>query len=140
MKKMLALLMLVAPAMLLASTSHEIRLVLNVVDDYERAVKMQDAPLGKKMFKQLFENDPNLAFVADIGFKYIKTIVIDMNNDTYDSLQTIVVRTSDDRVVVRRVGFFNSSKNQARRYVFTASRFENKKYDKSLYYLASYSR
>lgn len=101
-------------------------MVFNVVDERSRVVVIQDTFVGKKMFDKLIEDDKNLTFLGDIGFKYISAITVEMNNDTYDVSQNIILITMDGKTIVKRVQFFILSKNLPSRYILASSRFENK--------------
>ena len=140
-----AVFLTISPAILLAySKPHKIKIILNVVDDKDRAVKMQDDEMGKKMFDIFIEGDSNLAFLSDIGFKYIRSIIIDMSNDTHEKQQTIIVIASDGKIVVKKAALFNTPKGYvsiikpARRYTLEASRFKGKDRDVSFYDMAFY--
>lgn len=140
MKAIILAILLVLPNFLLASPkAHRVRLVLNVVDDGNGIVNLQDTRIGNRMFVKLIEGDKNLEFLTDIGFKYIKSIMVEMSNDTQNKNQQVVVRTLDDRVVIKEIPFFVYYEPQPTRYVFTADRFIAKKTDRDVYYLAAYS-
>jgi hypothetical protein len=137
MRALLLAALLVLPSLIIASPkAHKIRLTLNVVDDAGGIAQVSSDKIGKFMFKQMFEEDPNLAFIQDIGFKHIKSIMVDMHNDTNNTNQIIVVQTSEDRIIVKEVQFFIYHEPQPR-YVFTPDRFIARRADRDLYYLAS---
>lgn len=140
MKIAFILIMALFPTMLFgASHQHQIRLVLNVVNEADGVVTLQDTHIGKMMFNRFMEGDKNLVFLTDIGFKYIKSIIVDMSNDTTKRTQTVVVRTVGDRIIIKEIPFFVYSEPQLARYVFTQDRFMVNKFDRGTYYLAAYS-
>ena len=140
MKLALLLVMVVLPGLLFSSPKHHrVRLVLNVIDDSDRAIKLQDTTIGNKMFESLIDGDESLAFLNDVGFRYVNEIIVDISNSTADKMQTVVIRTANDRVIVKRMSFFVFPDKQPSKYVYAPEMFEHKPYDRIIYYLASYS-
>jgi len=130
MNKILLITFLLIPSFLLtASRPHRIRMILNVVDSKDRAVNISNTYIGEKVFNLLIVGDDNLVFLNDIGFKYVKSITININNDTAKKLQLVSIGTITGRILVKRVKFFNIVPSTSPSSIMESSRFENQNSD-----------
>jgi hypothetical protein len=104
-------------------------MILNVVDSKDRAVNISNTYIGEKVFNLLIVGDDNLVFLNDIGFKYVKSITININNDTAKKLQLVSIGTITGRILVKRVKFFNIVPSTSPSSIMESSRFENQNSD-----------
>ena len=139
MKKLIALFVFILPAIISgAPNKHRVRMVFNVVDGRTMET-IQDVSVDKMMFNSITGDDTSLEFIKDIGFKYIASLTVNLNNDLEKKEQVITIRTTNNRIIIKKLEFFKCLVGNTQRYLVDPKRLKKPLYDMDFYYFIAYS-